>query len=267
MSTRTQENDALQAHLNAGIRMPRIGFGTWELNPGEESVHAVQTALETGYRLIDTAMIYRNEADVGKAIARSGIPREEIFVTTKLWNTDHGYAQALEAFELSRQLLGMSCVDLYLIHWPAEGDIPETWRAMQELQESGKVRAIGVSNFGVDDLKELLEYADIPPAVNQIRMNVFDIPRETATFCAENGILVEAYSPLNKAKGLDDPVLTEIAAAHQRTPAQIMLRWVLQHQAIAIPRSHNPERIRENFAIDDFALSELEMVRLSEVGM
>jgi len=257
-----------QCKLNNGLYMPRIGFGTWELQPGRETKKAVAAALQQGYRLIDTAAVYGNETDVGQAIRESGILREELFVTTKLWNTDHGYDQSLKALAESLDKLQMDYVDLYLIHWPQGGHLIETWRALRECEIEGRVKSIGVSNFSINDLEILLDGSDVIPVVNQIKVNPFTFPKELMVFCAGNRIQIEAYSPLNKGKGVfDNSSLEKIADKHGKSPAQIMLRWTLQHNCIVIPRSRNEDHIRTNFEIDSFELDTEDMTQLDSLSV
>ena len=245
--------------LNTGTHMPYLGLGVYQLRPGGETARAVLASLEAGYRLVDTAKLYRNEEDVGRAVRESGIPRDEIFVTTKLWNTDHGYEAALRAFDRSLRALGLAYVDLYLIHWPVAGRRAETWTALESLYSDGRARAIGVSNYTVLHLTELLSEARVPPAVDQVEMNPFLPQRELQAFCREKGIRLEAYSPLTKGRRLDDPRLHAVAREHHKTPAQVLLRWCLEKDVVTIPKSARPERIRENAEIFDFALSSEDM--------
>jgi diketogulonate reductase-like aldo/keto reductase len=256
--------------LNNGVEIPAIGFGTWRLAEGEEIENSVEEALKAGYRLIDTAKIYANEYGVGKAVAASGIPREDIFITTKLWVSDLGFESAFEAFEQSRHNLGLDYLDLYLIHWP--GPNPklwlESWRALNQMYQEDKVKAVGVSNFEVRHLEQLLDNTALTPAVNQIEFHPF-IYKEQAPileFCEAHGIAVEAYSPLAQANRMDNPLIKEIAGAHSKTPAQVMLRWAIQHKTVPIPRSSNPKRIRENLDVFDFELSDEEMDRLDDLS-
>ena len=258
--------------LNNGIEMPVIGFGVFRLAEGGEVENAVKNALQAGYRLIDTAMFYQNEKGVGKAIRESGISREEIFVTTKLWNTDQGYESALKAIDVSLTKLGLEYVDLYLIHWPtASGDLrsglsinkrEETWRAMEEIYKSGKAKAIGVSNYMVNHLEEMKKYAKIPPAVNQFEFHPFLYQEDLLNYCKENNITVEAHSPFSDGKGSRNKTITDIAEKHKKTWAQIVLRWSLQHGAIPIPKSIHPDRIKENINVFDFELSPEDMQAL-----
>lgn len=254
--------------LNNGLSMPQLGYGVFKV-PEEEVYQAVLEALRAGYRSIDTAMIYENEAGVGRALRDSGIPREEIFLTTKVWNADQGYAETLAAFETSLTKLGVDYVDLYLIHWPMpnEDRYVDTWQALEELYKQGKTKAIGVSNFHIPHLKRILEEGTVVPAVNQIELHPFLSQEEIRTFCKEHDILVEAWSPLMKGRdALTEPVITDIATTKDKTPAQVILRWHIQHGIIAIPKSVTPSRIRENLAVFDFELSATEMQQLDALN-
>ncbi|MDQ3812826.1 MAG: aldo/keto reductase, partial [Armatimonadota bacterium] len=234
----------------------------WQAAEGGEVEAAVSAALEAGYRLIDTAAIYGNEVGVGKAIKASRVPREEIFVTTKLWNAHHAYADALHAFDESVRKLDCGIIDLYLIHWPLpmEGKFTQAWKAMEKLYADKRVRAIGVSNFKPHHLDELLERAEIVPAVNQIELHPLFQQNETRAYCAERGIVVESYSPLMRGgEVLEHSTIANLARKHGKTPAQIVLRWHVQNGLIVIPKSVHPERIRENIALFDFELSEDDM--------
>jgi diketogulonate reductase-like aldo/keto reductase len=255
--------------LNNGVPIPQLGLGVWQAADGPEVERAVDTALEAGYRLIDTAAIYGNERGVGHAVKRSGIPREELFITTKLWNDSHSHHIALHAFEASRQRLGLDYIDLYLIHWPvpAEGKFATAWKALEELHAAGRVRAIGVCNFKPHHLEELLKTAEIKPAVNQIELHPRLQQIETRALCTMHGIAVEAYSPLMQGgEILRDPLITELARKHHKTPAQIVLRWHMQNGFIAIPKSVNPLRIRENANIFDFELSADELLAVNALN-
>lgn len=256
---------ASRVALNNGVEMPSFGLGVYNLSSGRVAQTAIGEALRVGYRLIDTAKLYRNEADVGKAVRESGLPRDEIFVTTKLWNTDHGHGTALGAFDRSLKELGLEYVDLYLIHWPVRGERQETWKALEEIYRDGKARAIGVSNYMVHHLTELLADADVVPAVNQVEMNPFLPQRELQAFCREHGIRLEAYSPLTKGRRLGDPRLASVAAKHGKTPAQVLLRWCLQKGAVPIPKSARPERIRENADVFDFSLDAADLGALDRL--
>lgn len=249
--------------LNNGVQMPWLGFGVFQLKAGKETEQSVRWALEIGYRHIDTAAAYGNEADVGRAIRASGIPRESIFVTTKVWNADQGYESALKAFDKSRRALDMDAVDLYLIHWPVKGKSSDTWRALEKLLADGRVRAIGVSNFLAHHLKEILSSSSIVPAVNQVEFHPFLVQEDLLAFDARAGIQHEAWSPLLRGRNLDNPVLVEIAGKHGRTAAQVILRWDIQKGVVTIPRSTNRDRILENSRIFDFTLDAAEMRSIS----
>ncbi|MEM4347606.1 MAG: aldo/keto reductase [Candidatus Altiarchaeota archaeon] len=250
--------------LNNGVEIPYLGLGTWLLNSGKETQNAVLWALEFGYRLIDTASIYGNESDVGIAIKKSKISRDKIFVTTKLWNSDQGYEKTLKAFEKSLKILNLSYIDLYLVHWPAEKKSlrEETWRAIEKVYMDGKCRAIGVSNYTIKHLSELLEIAEIIPAINQVEFSPFLYQKELLEFCNSNKIQVEAYSPLTRGKKLNDPKLLEIAEKYGKTPAQILIRWALQHSLVVIPKSSKKEHIYENSQVFDFEISKGDMEKL-----
>ena len=248
--------------LNNGVEIPRIGLGVYQSGRGAETRDAVREALRIGYRHVDTARIYGNEQDVGFAVRESGLPRSEVFVTTKLWNDDQGYESALRAFEASLKRLGLEYVDLYLLHWPVKRKRLESWRALERLLADGKVRSIGVSNFMVHHLDELLASAKIVPAVNQIELSPFLQQREVCAACEKNGIAVEAYSPLTRGSRLRHPVIVQIAQRIERSPAQVLLRWGLQRGFIILPKSTHAERIAENAAVFDFALLREDMSRL-----
>ncbi len=248
--------------LNNGVKMPWVGFGVFQSEEGPEVENAVRWALEAGYRHIDTASFYENERGVGKAIAESGVPRDELFVTTKVWNTEQGYEQTLKAFDRSRAKLQLDVVDLYLVHWPLKASFKETWRALEKLYADGKVRAIGVSNFLPHHLQDLMNDFDVVPAVDQVEWHPFVFQKELYEFCKAKGIQQEAWSPLTRGKFLDDPVIGKIAEAHDKSPAQVLLRWDLQHGVVTIPKSVHQERIIENSQIFDFELSADEMTRL-----
>ncbi|WP_304618632.1 aldo/keto reductase [Salipaludibacillus sp. CUR1] len=249
--------------LNNGIRMPLVGLGVYKAEDGEEVVNAVKTALESGYRSIDTAAFYFNEEGVGRAIAESGISRDEIFITTKVWNDDHGYDETLAAFEESRRKLGVEIIDLYLIHWPVTGKFKETWRALEKLYHEGKVRAIGVSNFLIHHLEDLLEEAEVVPAVNQIEYHPWLTQSELHEYCKDKGIQLEAWSPLTRGRKFDDPRLMKLAEKYGKTPAQILLRWDLQNGVVTIPKSVTPSRIKQNTELFDFELTGEEMAVLN----
>jgi len=248
--------------LNNGIEMPIFGLGTYQMGSGKETKEAVLYALEIGYRLIDTASMYGNEKDVGEAVRKSGVPREEIFVVTKLWNSDHGYDSALAAFEKSLKRLGLSYIDLYLIHWPVEDKRIFTWKAFEKLLEQGKCKAIGVSNYMTWHLEELFENSKTTPAVNQVEFSTYLYLEDLLKFCNSNNIMLEAYSPLTKGYRLNDPKLVKIASKSSKTPAQILIRWALQKEVIVIPKSSNQKRISENANVFDFTISPEDMKEL-----
>jgi diketogulonate reductase-like aldo/keto reductase len=247
--------------LNNGVQMPNFGFGTWQI-PARQTSLAVLSALQTGYRLVDTSLVYWNEPEVGEAIRNSGLPREEIFVTTKLEAEYQGKQRTVRGFARSLSNLDTGYIDLYLIHWPVRGLGAETWKAMEDLVDSGQCRAIGVSNYAVAHLEEVLEHSRIVPAVNQIELHPFQYPREVVNFCRDHGIQVESYSPLGQGENLSHPALTGAADRHGRTPAQVVLRWHVQHGFIPIPRSTNRDHIAENFQVWDFELTQEEMEEL-----
>jgi diketogulonate reductase-like aldo/keto reductase len=248
--------------LNNGVSMPVFGLGTYLSGTSRETLETVMYALEIGYRLIDTARFYGNERDIGKAIKKCGIPREEIFVTTKLWNSDHGYNRALDAFEKSLDDLGLDFVDLFLIHWPEQDLRNESWRALEKLQVEGKCRAIGVSNYTIGHLKELLDISPVMPAVNQCEFSPFLYQKDLLDFCRSNNIQFESYSPLTKGHRLDDLRISDIAQKYSKSVAQILIRWTLQKEVIVIPKSSRKERIRENADVFDFVISPEDMDRL-----
>lgn len=248
--------------LNDGTAMPRLGLGVYQMSAGGTCRRAVDCALKAGYRHIDTASFYDNEADVGRAVRESALPREHIFVTTKLWNSDHGYASAIKAGEKSLKRLGLDRIDLYLIHWPEPGRRMDSWRALAELRRNGIARSIGVSNYTIAHLRELLASSDVVPAVNQVEFNPFLYQRELLDFCAAHGIALVAYCPLARAQKLDDARLKKIAAKHGKTAAQVMIRWILQRGVAAIPKSSRPDRIQENASVFDFALRDEDMAQL-----
>lgn len=244
--------------LNNGVEIPYLGFGTYQMK-GNAAYAPVLEALRCGYRHIDTARIYKNEEAVGQAIRDSGIRRERIFLTTKLWNDDQGYDKALRAFEKSLSALQFTYVDLYLIHWPVPKKRIESWKALTEIYRQKKARAIGVSNFEIRHLDELLNSSDKIPAVNQIEVHPFLYDPELIKHCKLKQIEVEAYSPLTKGRKLSDPRIVQIAAKYGKTPAQVLIRWCLEHDWIVLPKSRHPERIHENADVFEFSLSAEDM--------
>ena len=257
--------------LMNGTAIPCVGFGTWRTPDGEVAVSSVEAALDVGYRHIDTAAAYGNEKSVGIAIKKSGISRKDIFVTSKLHNTDHGYENTLRAFEKTLAELDMDYLDLYLIHWPNPIFFRErwkeanagSWKAFEELYEAGRIKAIGVSNFRSHHLDALMETAKVAPMVNQIRLCPGDVHQETVTYCKARNILLEAYSPLGVGRIFDVPELKKIAQVHGKTEAQVSLRWSLQNGFLPLPKSVTPSRIQENAGLFDFALSDGEMAAIS----
>ncbi len=251
--------------LHNGVLMPWLGLGVFKSPPGGETEQAVRWALDIGYRHVDTAAYYENEKDVGRALRDSGVPREQVFITTKVWNSDQGYEQALKAFDRSRANLGIDVVDLYLVHWPVRGKYKETWRALEALLANGKVRAIGVSNFLVHHLEDLMKSASVTPAVNQVEFHPFLVQNDLLDFDARSGIRHEAWSPLTRGRKLDHPVIAGIARKHGRTSAQIVLRWDLQLGVVTIPKSVHRERILENSRVFDFELDGEDMSSITRL--
>jgi diketogulonate reductase-like aldo/keto reductase len=251
--------------LATGAQIPQVGLGVYQSPLGAPTRDAVTAALELGYRHVDTARIYGNEADVGAAIRASSVPRGDVFVTTKLWNDDHGYDAALRALDASLGRLGFDYVDLYLVHWPVPGKRRDSWRALENAFANGKAKAIGVSNYMVPHLRELLGEAKVKPHVNQIELTPFLQRRDARAMCQEHGIVVEAYSPLTQGERLGDPVVREVARAVQRTPAQVLLRWGIQHGVVTLPKSVTRSRIAENAAVFDFALDAAQMAKLDDL--
>ncbi|MEU5822717.1 aldo/keto reductase [Streptomyces sp. NPDC047803] len=250
--------------LNNGVRMPQLGFGVFQV-PDDETATAVGHALDAGYRSIDTAAVYGNERGVGRAIADSGVPREELFVTTKLWNADQGYDQALAAFDASLAKLGLDHVDLYLVHWPtpARDLYVETYQALEKILADGRARAIGVSNFQVPHLRRLMEHTGTVPAVNQVELHPGLQQAELRAFHAEHGIVTEAWSPLAQGAVLEDEAITRIAQANGVTPAQVVLRWHLRTGNIVIPKSVTPARIRQNLDVFGFELTDTDLADIA----
>ncbi len=240
--------------LNNQVVIPTVGLGVWQAARGSQTQNAVRAAVKAGYRHIDTARIYGNERDVGEGLRSSGVPRSELFVTTKLWNDDQGYDAALEAFDASLQRLGLEYIDLYLIHWPVPTLRLESWRALERLLDDKRVRAIGVSNFMPHHLDELMKHARVKPAVNQIELHPFLQQRDAVAATRRHGIAVEAYSPLVRGQRLSDPRIVQVAKRLGRTPAQVLLRWGLDQDFIVLPKSVTESRIIENAQVFDFAL-------------
>ncbi|MFJ8267959.1 aldo/keto reductase [Peribacillus asahii] len=256
--------------LYNGVKMPWLGIGVFKVEEGPELVNAVKFAIKHGYRSIDTAAIYENEEGVGQAIREgldeAGISREELFVTSKVWNSDLGYESTIAAYETSLKKLGLDYLDLYLIHWPVEGKYKEAWRALETLYKEGKVKAIGVSNFQIHHLEDLMKDAEIKPMINQVEYHPRLTQKEVQAFCQEHGIQLEAWSPLMQGQLLDNPILQEIAQTHNKTIAQVIIRWDLQNGVVTIPKSTKEHRIVENSAVFDFELTKEEMQRIDELN-
>jgi len=251
--------------LNNGITIPSLGFGTWQITDEETCITAVKTAIEAGYTHIDTAAIYKNEESVGKGIKASGAKREDLFIVTKVWNDDRGYENTLKAFETSLEKLGLDYIDLYLIHWPKKENV-ETWKALEELYKEGKVKAIGVCNFNKHHIEEIIDNCNIKPMINQIELHPGFPQVQLKEYCEKNKIAVEAWSPLSQGTGFDNEVVTELAKKYNKTSAQIILRWHLQFGTIAIPKSATPSRIKQNFDIFDFELTNKEVNSITNIA-
>lgn len=251
--------------LNNGVKMPWLGLGVWQVDNDNEVEAAVKMAVKAGYRAIDTAEAYENEEGVGKAIKECGVSRDELFITTKVWNSSQGYQSTLGAFEESRRKLGLDYIDLYLIHWPVKGKYTDTWRALEKLYKDGLVRAIGVSNFQIHHLQDLFKKGSVIPMVNQVECHPLLSQKELLAFCKKNKIQLEAWSPLMQGH-LELPLLLELSNKYGKSPAQIVLRWHLQNEVIAIPKSVHENRIIENSNIFDFELSEDDMKSINELN-
>jgi methylglyoxal/glyoxal reductase len=249
--------------LHNGVKMPWFGLGVFKVQDGTEVIESVKFAIKHGYKSIDTAAIYNNEEGVGQAIKESGVSRDELFITSKVWNSDQGYETTLQAFETSLTKLGLDYLDLYLIHWPGKNKYKETWRALEKLYRDGRVRAIGVSNFQIHHLQDLMSEAIIKPMVNQVEYHPNLTQTELHNFCKQENIQLEAWSPLKRGQLLEDSTIQEIAENHQKTIAQIILRWDLQNEVVTIPKSIREDRIIENADIFDFELSKVEMEKIN----
>lgn len=251
--------------LNNDLRIPQLGYGVWKV-PDEEATKAVEQALEADYRLIDTAKVYGNERGVGKALANSNVPREDLFITTKVWNADQGYDSTLKAFDESLEKLGLDYVDLYLIHWPTPkyDTYIETYKALEKLYKDGRTKAIGVCNFDIEHLKRIMDECDVKPAVNQVECHPYLQQKELKQFCKEHAIQLEAYSPLmNGTNVMDNNVIQGIADRCEKTSAQVILRWHLQSDVVVIPKTVTPSRMEENLNVFDFELSEADMEKIA----
>lgn len=250
--------------LNTQHKIPVLGFGVYQVGVGQETQQAVRWAIETGYRHIDTASFYKNEKDVGEAIKTCRIPREELFITTKLWLTDFLFAE--KAFHASREKLGLDYLDLYLIHWPAPTGKAHAWKVLEKLHKNGFIKSIGVSNYSIQQLDYLLKNSEIAPAVNQVEFSPFLYQKDLLEYCQSKKIVLEAYSPLTRGKRLDDKRIEEIALKYQKSPAQIMIRWSLQHGNVVLPKSSKKERIQENFNVFDFSITDEDMSQLDALN-
>ncbi|WP_227938089.1 aldo/keto reductase [Alkalihalobacillus deserti] len=252
--------------LHNGVKMPWFGLGVYKADNGEEVIDAVTSAIRAGYRSIDTAAVYQNEEGVGQAVKAAEIAREELFITSKVWNTDQGYETTLQAFDLSLDKLGLDYLDLYLIHWPVAGKYKETWKALEKLYKDGRVKAIGVSNFHVHHLEDLLKDAEIKPMVNQVEYHPHLAQQELLAFCKNAGIQLEAWSPLKRGELLTEDKILKIAAKYNKSAAQVILRWDLQNEVVTIPKSVKEQRIIDNAAIFDFSLSTKDMEVISSLN-
>lgn len=252
--------------LHNGVKMPWFGLGVFKVKEGSEVIEAVKAAIKNGYKSIDTAAIYQNEEGVGQAIRESGASREDLFITSKVWNSDQGYETTLQAFETSLNKLGLEYLDLYLIHWPGKNKYKETWKALEKLYKDGRVRAIGVSNFHVHHLEDLLSDCEIKPMVNQVEYHPHLAQVELLECCQKEGIQLEAWSPLKQGQLLSDPTINEIAEKYQKSAAQVILRWDLQNKVVTIPKSIKEHRIIENADIFDFELSSDDMEKINALN-
>ncbi|MGO4529930.1 aldo/keto reductase [Paenibacillus sp. 2TAF8] len=249
--------------LYNGVKMPWLGFGVFKVKDGDEVVDAVKTAIKAGYRSIDTAKVYNNESGVAQGIRESGIAREDLFITTKVWNSDQGYESTLAAFEESMKRLELEYLDLYLIHWPVKGKYKDTWRALEKLHKEGRIRAIGVSNFQIHHLEDLMIDATVKPAVNQVELHPLLTQTKLREYCSKHEIQIEAWSPLGQGNLMEYPLLQDIAAKYGKSPAQVILRWDLQNGIVTIPKSVTPERIHANTELYDFELTAEEIEQIN----
>jgi diketogulonate reductase-like aldo/keto reductase len=252
------------ATLANGVAMPWVGLGTWA--QGANATSSVKAAIKAGYRSIDTGSFYQNEEDIGRGLSESGVNRQELFVTTKVWNSEHGYDSTLNSFRVSLKKLALKYIDLFLIHWPVKGKSNETWRALESLYSDGVIRSIGVSNFQIHHLDDLMNSAKIMPMVNQIDLHPLNTCADLGIFCKNHNIQVEAWGPLGQGEVFKIPVLIDMATRHRRSVAQLVLRWHYQNGVITIPKSSNVRRITENIDIFDFSLSEADMQTISQLN-
>jgi diketogulonate reductase-like aldo/keto reductase len=261
----TDLNINSSVRLNNEVYMPILGLGTWTLR-GKSAYRAVLSALDFGYKLIDSASFYGNEQQIGEAIKKSKILRDDMFITTKVWNSDQGYDSTLAAFDRSLKLLELDYIDLYLIHWPITGLRSETWKALEKIYDNGRVRAIGVSNFTIRHLDELKETLELMPTVNQVEFSPFLYQKELMEYCKSNKIVLEAYSPLTKTKKFNHPTLITIGQKYSKSPAQILIRWGLQHEIVSIPKSGDIKHLIDNMNVFDFSLDESDMHQLDNLN-
>ncbi|MED4531124.1 aldo/keto reductase [Metabacillus fastidiosus] len=252
--------------LHNGVKMPWFGLGVYKVEDGQEVINSVKSAIKAGYRSIDTAAIYKNEEGVGQVVKEAGIPREQLFITSKVWNSDQGYESTIAAFHESLKKLDLDYLDLYLIHWPVKETYKETWKAMETLYKEGKVKAIGVSNFHVHHLEDLMEEAEIIPMVNQVEYHPRLTQKDLLSFCQNNNIQLEAWSPLARGRFFDNPILVELSQKYEKTAAQIILRWDLQTGVVTIPKSVHEHRIIENANIFDFELSDEDITKIDSLN-
>lgn len=255
------------AVLSNGVKMPWLGLGVFKVEDGSSVAEVVKNAIRLGYRSIDTAKVYQNESGVGQAIRECGVPREELFITTKVWNADQGYESTLQAFEESRKRLGLDYLDLYLIHWPVKGKYVETWRALVHLYKQGLVKAIGVSNFQIHHLEDVIRDSGVVPMVNQVEYHPHLSQKPLLAFCKQNGIQLEAWSPLAQGRLTDHPVLADIGSKYGKTASQVILRWDLQNGVVTIPKSVREERLKENADVFDFSLTPEEMEGIDALNL
>lgn len=252
--------------LANGVEMPQLGLGVYKMTNPEETVRAISYALEVGYKAIDTAAIYENEKETGEAVRQSGIPREQLFITSKVWNTDQGYDETLKAFEATLERLGMDYLDLYLTHWPVAGKYVDTYRAIERLYDEKLIRATGVSNHHIHHLEEIFKVANVKPMVNQIELHPRLTQEPLRDFCKENSMVVTSWSPLARGGLLDNALLQEIGEKYGKTAAQIIIRWHLQNGLVVIPKSVTPERIQSNIDVNDFELTSDEMKKVDALN-
>lgn len=252
--------------LSNGVNMPQLGLGVYKMTDSDETIRAISYALEVGYKAIDTAAIYENEKETGEAIRQSGIPRDQLFITSKVWNTDQGYDATLKAFEASLERLGMDYLDLYLTHWPVADTFVDTYRAIERLYEEKLIRATGVSNHHIHHLEKVFNVANVKPMVNQIELHPRLTQEPLRNFCNDHGIAVTSWSPLARGQLMEEPTLQQIGLTYGKTPAQVIIRWHLQHGLVVIPKSVTPERILSNINVNDFELTPEDMLKIDALN-